>query len=330
MTAVSNTLSNPSISRCVYEKCATENKLIAGRLKLCSRCRSVKYCSSACQKADWNEKHKQFCEFLASDIQERQISAQIRSVPKNYEQCHISARGAVVIDTTQVKMLSSLVDDADQHLSVCSEPVSLDKFARCWLMFDSKKKTYYVHEEALDRDWVNCENKEGPCVDLRKIDKYIDKKIKHLTAVAGDKIEVLAHFKLYNKRNITLEYRMTHVTEATLKMPSRSGYTITLTAGETYGHSREKEKYLPGKEDIKEDNNARIIHANFNDPLIFSIEMVASISNGKDSLPPLKFPLKHVFKKHKFVNFARLHPEEAKKMEQEKAKFKSSSESKKA
>ena len=35
-----------------------------GRLKICSRCKSVHYCSRDCQKKDWKQ-HKGYCKFLA-------------------------------------------------------------------------------------------------------------------------------------------------------------------------------------------------------------------------------------------------------------------------
>lgn len=31
------------------------------QLKACGACRSVFYCSSACQKLDWTERHKPLC-----------------------------------------------------------------------------------------------------------------------------------------------------------------------------------------------------------------------------------------------------------------------------
>ncbi|KAF9494479.1 hypothetical protein BDN71DRAFT_980502 [Pleurotus eryngii] len=31
------------------------------KLKLCARCKSVYYCSQACQKSNWKARHKQYC-----------------------------------------------------------------------------------------------------------------------------------------------------------------------------------------------------------------------------------------------------------------------------
>jgi len=56
----------------VLNKEVKENKSVcsncsknASKVRLCSRCKCVQYCSKACQAEDWKKKHKKECKFLA-------------------------------------------------------------------------------------------------------------------------------------------------------------------------------------------------------------------------------------------------------------------------
>lgn len=54
--------STPKMGQCCNTKCAhPDAKVERSKLRCCSRCRSVTYCSRGCQRADWSV-HKKFCD----------------------------------------------------------------------------------------------------------------------------------------------------------------------------------------------------------------------------------------------------------------------------
>lgn len=60
--------SEPDQDACHNLECprrASRELSVDGGLKTCARCKSVKYCSVACQKADWSARHKAECSALA-------------------------------------------------------------------------------------------------------------------------------------------------------------------------------------------------------------------------------------------------------------------------
>jgi hypothetical protein len=55
--------------RCAYLRCANM-EADSARIKKCSACKAVRYCSTACSHADWRAGHKRVCKALGPEGQE--------------------------------------------------------------------------------------------------------------------------------------------------------------------------------------------------------------------------------------------------------------------
>ena len=74
--------------------CTNCQKKFNRKLSLCSRCKTVSYCSPSCQKEDWKKSHRHVCKKLADVAKSNSLEAKLIS---NVRSGHMSKKEAKLL-----------------------------------------------------------------------------------------------------------------------------------------------------------------------------------------------------------------------------------------